>query len=313
MLPDRTLSRQGVGAFLHGRQNVLFRVHHGKNTRMNFTRTTSARMTKSEDRTTELVAENPTPAVPPWVRIPWKHPIIPMIRPKTAVLRVGATKSLKLAPRKPLLMNLRKETGSTKVSAIQPNTTAQKSAARVKSGSIRMQAAMRVKAKNLKGFTPEASMASICSVTFIDPNSAPIPAPTLPLTTRPVTIGPVSRRIEYTRAAGSMDLAPNRTRLLRLSRERTAPMAAPANATSGNDLEPISSSCRISSRPSKGRRTAARITCHAKRPRSPNHSRRRLIRLQTEVRVDDMGNRAWPAAGLIQRCRILASWLIILA
>src|SRR5271157_2163853 len=149
MLPDRTLSRQGVGAFLHGRQNVLFRVHHGKNTRMNFTRMTSAKMTKSEDRTTELVAEKPTPAVPPFVRMPWKHPITPMIRPKTAVRRVGARKSLKLAPAKPRLMNRRKETGSTRVSAIQPNSTPQKSPARVSSGSIRMHATMRVKAKNL--------------------------------------------------------------------------------------------------------------------------------------------------------------------
>jgi len=56
-------------ALLRCKQEVLFR-HHEKNTRMNFTRMTSARMTKSEDRTTELVAESPTPAVPPRVRIP---------------------------------------------------------------------------------------------------------------------------------------------------------------------------------------------------------------------------------------------------
>src|ERR1700674_2156481 len=124
-------------------------MHHEKNTRMNFTKMTSARMTKSEDRTTELVAERPTPAAPPCVRIPWKHPMVPMMRPKTAVLKVGARKSPKVAPTKPWLMNLWKDTGSTKVSAIQPKSTPQKSAARVSSGSIRMQATMRVKAKNL--------------------------------------------------------------------------------------------------------------------------------------------------------------------
>src|SRR6202047_1977207 len=88
-------------ALLHCKQDFLLRRHHEKNTRMNFTKMTSARMTNSEERTTELVAESPTPAVPPCVTIPWKHPIIPMISPKTAVLKVGARKSLKLAPTKP--------------------------------------------------------------------------------------------------------------------------------------------------------------------------------------------------------------------
>src|SRR5271154_6372153 len=48
---------------------------HGKNMRMSFTSTTSARITNSEDKTTELVAARPTPAAPPCVRIPWKHAI----------------------------------------------------------------------------------------------------------------------------------------------------------------------------------------------------------------------------------------------
>ena len=43
---------------------------HGKNMMMNFTSTTSARITNSEDKTTELVAARPTPAAPPRVRIP---------------------------------------------------------------------------------------------------------------------------------------------------------------------------------------------------------------------------------------------------
>src|ERR1700682_5498231 len=108
-----------------------------------------------------------------------------------------------------------------------------------------------------------------------------------------------------------MDWAPNRTRLLRLSNARTTPTAAPAKATSGNDLEPISSSCRISSRPSKGRLAADRTTCQAKRPRSPNHSRKPLVRLQTEVRPDWVSDPACGASGLIERREILASWLTI--
>jgi len=38
----------------------------------------------------------------------------------------------------------------------------------------------RVTTRNLNGFIAETSIASICSVTFIDPNSAPICDPILP-------------------------------------------------------------------------------------------------------------------------------------
>ncbi len=43
---------------------------YGKKMMMNFTSTTSARITNNEDNTTELVAARPTPAAPPRVRIP---------------------------------------------------------------------------------------------------------------------------------------------------------------------------------------------------------------------------------------------------
>src|ERR1700686_1526848 len=131
-------------------------------------------------------------------------------------------------------------------------------------------------------------MASICSVTFIEPSSAPMPAPTRPATTNPVTIGPISWMIENTMAAGSMDFAPKRARLLRLSSARTVPMAAPARATSGNDFDPISSNCRMISRSSNGLVTAAQITFQEKLPRSPNHSSERLIIVPVEVEVDSI-------------------------
>ena len=43
---------------------------HGKKIRISFTRMTSATITNSDDSTTALVAERPTPSVPPCVRIP---------------------------------------------------------------------------------------------------------------------------------------------------------------------------------------------------------------------------------------------------
>src|SRR5271166_5151101 len=140
-------------------------------------------------------------------------------------------------------------------------------------------------------------MASICSVTFIDASSAPIPAPARPLTTRPVMIGPVSWITENTIAAGSSDLAPNRVRLYRASKESTTPVAAPAKATSGRDFDPISSSCRKSSPNSNGGVTAARTTCQKKMPRSPNHSKNSLINLLEEFKAENGDKARFPGLG----------------
>ena len=46
-------------------------------------------------------------------------------------------------------------------------------------GSIVVVAKILVTTKYLKGFVPETSIASICSVTRMEPNSAPIPEPVL--------------------------------------------------------------------------------------------------------------------------------------
>jgi hypothetical protein len=91
-------------------------------------------------------------------------------------------------------------------------------------------------------------------------------------------------------AAGSMDFAPKRTKLLRLSSARTVPMAAPARATSGKDFDPISSNCRKISRSSNGLVTAAQITFQEKLPKSPNHSNERLIVVPDEVEVDSISD-----------------------
>jgi hypothetical protein len=113
--------------------------------------------------------------------------------------------------------------------------------------------------------------------------------PTRPQSTNPVTTGPISWMIDYTMAAGGMDFAPKRNKLLRLSRARTAPMAAPARATSGTDFDPSSSNRLTISRSSKGLVNAARITFQEKLPRSPNQSSERLIVAPVEMEVTSMG------------------------
>src|SRR5271165_544870 len=98
-------------------------------------------------------------------------------------------------------------------------------------------------------------------------------------------------------AAGSSDLAPNRVRLKRASSESTTPVAAPAKATSGRDLDPISSSCRKSSRNSNGGVTAARTTRQKNTPRSPNHSKNSLMNPLEEFVEDGTGKTLRPGLG----------------
>src|SRR5579864_4690667 len=86
-------------------------------------------------------------------------------------------------------------------------------------------------------------------------------------------------------AEGKRDLAPNWVRLWRACMARTTPIADPASATSGNDFEPISSSWRTSSRPSKGGEQAEPATFHAKIPRLPNHSKKSLASSPKGVRI----------------------------
>src|ERR1035441_5619193 len=70
----------------------------------------------------------------------------------------------------------------------------------------------------------------------------------------------------------------------------TTPIAAPAKATRGNDLDPTSSSWRINSRHSYGGVTVALNTCQEKMPRLPNHSNKPLTSPVTEPATEGMGS-----------------------
>src|SRR6476660_8538234 len=76
-------------------------------------------------------------------------------------------------------------------------------------GIIHVVASTRVTTKNLKGFVADTSMASICSVTLIEPNSAPIFEPTFPAQIREVTNGASARMIAIATRDGSHEAAPN--------------------------------------------------------------------------------------------------------
>src|ERR1700682_4050523 len=104
---------------------------------------------KIEERKTELAAWRSPPSAPPCARIPWKQATSPIIKPNTAVLKVGGRKSLKVTSLKPFCKKRRREIGSANVLATQPMRMPQKFAANVSKGSIDTQANTRVAARNL--------------------------------------------------------------------------------------------------------------------------------------------------------------------
>src|SRR5207248_5939954 len=101
------LDRGPISAFVHG-------CSYPQMVRINRTSTTSARMTNSDERTTALMADLPTPSVPPRVRMPAKQATVPIISPNTAVLRLGGMKSLNVTLLKPLSKKSRREMGSAR-------------------------------------------------------------------------------------------------------------------------------------------------------------------------------------------------------
>ncbi len=106
-------------------------------------------------------------------------------------------------------------------------------------GNIRVVAVIRVTIKNLKGLVPDTSMASICSVTRMEPNSAPIPEPIRPAHIKAVMIGPISLIIEILTIEGIQETAPNSCRVGLVCKVKTRPMIKFVMSTNNNDLFPM--------------------------------------------------------------------------
>ena len=106
-------------------------------------------------------------------------------------------------------------------------------------GNINVVAKIRVMTKYLNGFVPETSIASICSVTFIEPNSAPIPEPILPAQIKAVMMGPISRIIETLTIEAIQETAPNSCNVGRDCKVNTKPMIKPVTLTNNKERFPI--------------------------------------------------------------------------
>src|SRR6187399_64267 len=105
-------------------------------------------------------------------------------------------------------------------------------------GNISVVAITLVTTKNLNGLVPETSIASICSVTFMDPNSAPMLEPILPAQIKAVITGPISRITEIATIEGNHDSAPNSSRVGLDCTVSTIPIMAAVIPTNGKDSYP---------------------------------------------------------------------------
>src|SRR5690606_34281106 len=98
----------------------------------------------------------------------------------------------------------------------------------------------RLTTKNLNGFVPDTSIASICSVTRIDPSSAPICDPTFPEAISAVTNGANARIMAMEINAGNHDVAPNSASEGLDWLVNTNPVIKPVREISGRDFHPTS-------------------------------------------------------------------------
>src|SRR5690606_724060 len=98
----------------------------------------------------------------------------------------------------------------------------------------------RVTTRYLKGFIAETSMASICSVTRIEPNSAPMLEPTRAAVIIAVTKGASALTIAMEIKEGSQEVAPKVASDGRDWLVNTIPIIKPVSVISGNDRTPTS-------------------------------------------------------------------------
>ena len=103
-------------------------------------------------------------------------------------------------------------------------------------GIIKLVASTRVTTRNLNGFTADTSIASICSLTFMEPNSAPIFDPTFPAPIKAVTKGANALMMAIATSEGSHEVAPNSASEGRDCFVKTSPVTKPVKVIRGSDL-----------------------------------------------------------------------------
>ena len=117
----------------------------------------------------------------------------------------------------------------------------------VRKKSVKMVAKRRGVTSFFSGSVPRARMASICSVTIMEPSSLAIPEALRPETMRLVSTGPSSLIIERLTSSPVIAVAPNCAREEADCSASTPPVKNPVRITMGREPMPIESACVIRS------------------------------------------------------------------
>ena len=185
----------------------------------------------------------PMPSVPLEALYPWLQPTSPIAKPKKKVLIVEGITSAKVKAEKTVEKYNCKLSPFRIFKTVKPPIKAMVSAYIISNGIIKVVAVILVTTRNLKGLVAETSIASICSETFIEPSSAPIPEPIFPAQIKPVMTGPISRTMEMDIIVGINETAPNWVSIGIDCKARTKPIINPVTLMRPNDLFPISKNC----------------------------------------------------------------------
>ena len=97
-----------------------------------------------------------------------------------------------------------------------------------------------VQTRNLNGLVPDTSIASICSVTRIEPSSAPMLDPTFPAAISAVINGASARIMAIETREGSHDCAPKFANEGLDCLVKIKPVIKPVNVISVNERTPVS-------------------------------------------------------------------------
>lgn len=163
-----------------------------------------------------------------------------MVNPKTVDFIIEEKISKKVMVENPLCRKLTILVASFECTLKYEPTNATKAQYKPRIGTVIVAAITRVETKYLKGLIDETSMASICSVTRIDPNSAPMLDPILPAQINAVTNEAKALTMAIETKEGNQDVAPNSANEGRDCLVNTIPVIKPVSVMSGNDFIPIS-------------------------------------------------------------------------
>ena len=165
---------------------------------------------------------------------------MPIVNPNTIAFVMEVNRSRKVIDENALAKKVIKLVCSFAFTSRKDPNIPTKAVYNINKGIIKVVATTRVTTKNLKGLMADTSIASICSVTFIEPNSAPMFEPTLPAQISAVTNGASALIIAIDTKEGNHEAAPKSAREGRDCLVNTNPVIKPVNVMSGKDLYPTS-------------------------------------------------------------------------